>query len=208
MKKLLAFKALLLLIAIVEGETHPHVGIEVELNCDFSSDELLGFQMRWIFNKEQFDTGIVSDYDSDKNGILNKREIGYLYENAFVNVKKHSYFTFTNLNRSPVELPDATQFLAYIDNDREDSHVVYDFYLPLHIPLTRRNQRLSLELKDPTNFISVSLKNEEAVNCQDQPNVKITHSIRRRIEQFTFVHDQKYVGEIPIEEVRLRFRKR
>jgi ABC-type uncharacterized transport system substrate-binding protein len=153
-RSLLSFIFIALLYA--NAYAHPHVGIDVSLELVYAGKSCTGFWQEWTFDPV-FSAMLKSDFDADRNGLLDKREQQTVHDGAFTNLRKYGYFTL--LRRADRRTsPDAIRdFSARIVGNR----VAYRFFVPLSEQ--QGSGDFSLAVFDTTFYTNVEY-NQQAVS--------------------------------------------
>lgn len=138
--------------------SHPHVWILVVVTFVFDGERLTGVRHRWTFD-DLFSAYLSKEFNRNSNDRLEPEEQESLRTNAFANLAQFGYFSHLRLNGQPVELAQAMEFTAAL----EDGSVVYEFSLPLPTPATPHDTTIEFSVYDASYFVDVILDENDAV---------------------------------------------
>ena len=83
----------LLFTAPLQLIAHPHLFISAQTEFVLNEGKVLGAYETWTFDRF-FSADIIQGYDLNRDGLFDKAETKDVYDNAFINTKNYSYFTF------------------------------------------------------------------------------------------------------------------
>jgi len=119
-----------LLIALfvlpVQAAAHPHLFISAQTEFVLNEGKVLGAYETWTFDRF-FSADIIQGYDLNRDGLFDKAETKDVYNNAFINTKNYSYFTFIrqgDKRHSPEKVSDFSVW-------QKDGIASYRFYVDL-----------------------------------------------------------------------------
>lgn len=107
---------------------HPHVWIESVVSFELSNDGLDGLLVSWYFD-EWNSADMRVRFDRNLDGRIDEAEQFTVYNEAFIRLRDIDYFLRAETNDRNHELPEATEFRAFIDDER----FVYQFRMPLRL---------------------------------------------------------------------------
>lgn len=98
------WRAVRTLLIICAGGTgalwaHPHVFIRTKVTFQWQKGVLQRAHITWEFDPF-FSADIISGYDTNKDGLFDKKETQQVFENAFIHTKHYSFFTFIRSGES------------------------------------------------------------------------------------------------------------
>lgn len=107
---------------------HPHVWIESFVTPVMDDAGMSALEVTWLF--DDFNSAdIRARFDGNLDGSLSREEQQLIEENAFARLAEIGYFLIVNVNDSRQEVPAATRFEAFI----QDEQVGYRFQVPLNL---------------------------------------------------------------------------
>jgi len=124
--------------------------IDTEVTFLFGSRELKGFWIEWYFD-EMFTASIRLDYDSDRDGSFDAREVREIRDNAFVNLRNYHYFISIYHEEDIHEVENVENFSARLDGNR----LVYRFFVPYEAEVSDVRQDLKLVVFDDSFFCDI-----------------------------------------------------
>ena len=109
---------------------HPHVFIDGLLAPKVSPDGqyLQGIEVRWIFD-QLYSSQMIFDFDSNRNGEIDREEERQIYDQAFSHLKEQHYFLYIReqgRRKRNINLGTASNFHSTIENGQ----MIYQFYVP------------------------------------------------------------------------------
>jgi ABC-type uncharacterized transport system substrate-binding protein len=143
-----ALLAALALFPVAQALAHPHVFISNRMTLVFNAEALQGILLTWTFD-EMFSSMILADFKADRTGRFAPQDARALREAAFDNLKSYSYFVSLRLGTTPLGGLTAEQFTPSV---ADRSKLVYTFFLPLNVPVSRAEQVLRVTVYDDTYF--------------------------------------------------------
>ena len=174
--------------------SHPHMFITSETSVVFNSEKLEGIFVTWTFD-EMFSSTIISEYDKNKDGSFNVKETQIVKKNAFDYVAESKYFIQMKINGKAETVKKVSKFTAKIKNNR----LVYRFYVPLNIKITKKETVVNFSVFDETFYIDFDLKKPEV-----ESNVAVTYSIN----VLDYAKATDYYGQRPSKDIVVKFKKK
>ena len=116
----------LLSIAPIQLNAHPHLFISAQTEFVLNNGKVQGAYETWTFDRF-FSADIIQGYDLNRDGLFDKTETQSVYDNAFINTKNYSYFTF-------IRQGDRRQSPSHVSNfsvGQKDGIASYRFYIDL-----------------------------------------------------------------------------
>jgi ABC-type uncharacterized transport system substrate-binding protein len=176
---------------------HPHVFIDNRISVVFNDKGLAGFRHEWIFD-EMFSSTIIREFDLDADGKFNEKEIKGLVKGAFSNLKEYNYFTDIAINGNQFKIKEFKDFHAEIDSGA----MIYEFFLPCEVPVSRLIQEVTIAVYDPTYFVQVLWASQKPCAFKNHSKIEFSHE---------FVEDEKnayYYGQIIPKALKIMFRQK
>lgn len=132
------FLTIILFATPVQLIAHPHLFISVQTEFVLNNGKIQGVYETWIFDRF-FSADIIQGYDLNRDGLFNRAETQDVYNDAFINTKHYSYFTFIrqgDKRQSPVQVSDFSvrqkggivSYRFYIDLSKYNG----DFYFAVY----------------------------------------------------------------------------
>lgn len=165
--------ALAVLSAAATSWAHPHVFIVQRIQVVFDDNGLAGVKIRWKFD-DMFASMISEDYDRNRNGQLEPKEVDLVEENAFSNLSQFSYFTFIKINDQPFEVKYIKDFNARL----ADNRLEYEFFIPCHVKATDRAKKISVATYDPTYYSAIYFAKNAPVSLDSADAFDVETSVR------------------------------
>ncbi|WP_147819862.1 DUF1007 family protein [Salidesulfovibrio onnuriiensis] len=164
--------ALFLLLGLATmAQAHPHVFVDASPTMVINEHGLAGIREHWLFD-DMFTSAILSDIGVDPTTVNTESGQSIIRDGAFAYLKNFDYFTAVHLDGKPVPIPEATDFAASIT---EDNRLVYDFFLPLDIPVSGA-EKLRIVLYDKEYYTDILLKEDE-ISFEVDGQISVSHTI-------------------------------
>lgn len=144
MKKFLLL--ILLFLVSQQALAHPHTFIYSTLAPEFENNTLKGVWVEWTFD-EMFSAPVISEADANKNKKIDKAEIDYIYNNAFINLENYGYFFYQRDGKNRIAAKEVQDFSASIKGDK----IFYKFF----VPIENKTNPLIISLIDSTFFCAL-----------------------------------------------------
>jgi ABC-type uncharacterized transport system substrate-binding protein len=141
--------------------SHPHMFIDTEITFLFEASKLKGFWVEWYFD-EIFTASIRLDYDADRNGEFDAREVGDIRDNAFVNLRHYHYFISIFHKNGVHQVVEVENFSARL----EDNRLVYRFFVPFEREATAAGEDLKILVFDDTFFCDIVYLPENPIHVE------------------------------------------
>lgn len=150
-------------------DAHPHIFIAQETKIIFDGKGLAGFKIYWTFD-EMFSVMIGEDFDQNKDGYLNKKEVDIIKEKAFGYIAPHNYYIHIKIEGRPFAVKFIKDFNAVLNNGK----LHYEFFIPCHVTAVKTLKRVVLSPYDPEYY--------SAIYFPDKQHLFIDHSDTFSIE--------------------------
>ena len=195
--RLFFFPALLFLILFlpVLSVSHPHVFMTNRLVFVFDDAGLAGVRVKWSFD-EFFSSMISTDYDINKNGVLEKNEINTIKKEAFSYLAEYEYFTFIKIDGKPFDVKYVQNFSASLAETR----LFYDFFIPCHVKASASCKKITICQYDSTYYSVIFFSKNLPVSIQGGSGFEKKYTIAEN------PNDSYYFGQIHPVEAILKFR--
>jgi ABC-type uncharacterized transport system substrate-binding protein len=183
--------------ALPQAQAHPHVFIEEQLGVVFDEKGLSGIKVRWKFD-EMYSSMIAGDYDLNRNGKLEAKEVTAIKDKVFSNFAASSYFCFIKIENQPFKVTYIKDFKAVLDNNE----LIYEFFIPCHVPAARNLRKVSVATYDPSYYHAISFAEKDPVFLISA-NAYAVKTVVREDPEIKF-----YYNMINPETLYLEFRKK
>lgn len=167
----------LVLFSIILGFptwAHPHMFIDSHVSAVFNQEQLQGFWIEWKFD-QMFTASIRIDYDRNRDGEFNDSEVRLIEENAFANLKNYHYFTTIFHGENSHRVERVEKFSAWMENER----LVYRFFVPQSIPISKEKNRVKVVIFDDTFFCDIAYMEENPVSIEGRRFVSVKARIQK-----------------------------
>jgi len=156
------FLALFLVLSPAAVLAHPHVFVAGKAVFVFDSKGLSGIRLKWFFD-EMFGTQILEDYDTDRDGRFNPRELATLKNEAFSNLKNYNYFTHIKIDGQAFPVRAVKDFSAGV----EGGELYYAFFVPCSVSAGTKPRTVVLMVFDPEYYVDFYLAGEVTVGVEN-----------------------------------------
>ncbi|MDY7000508.1 MAG: DUF1007 family protein [Thermodesulfobacteriota bacterium] len=156
------FFALLLVFSATDTFAHPHVFVAGKAIFVFDSKGLSGIRLKWFFD-EMFGVQILEDYDVDRDGRFNSKELAVLKDEAFSNLKNYNYFTHIKIDGQAFPVQFVRDFSAGV----EGGDLYYTFFVPCHVSAASAPRTVVLMVFDPEYYVDFYLAGEVVVGTEN-----------------------------------------
>jgi len=156
------FLALLLVFSSAAVFAHPHVFVAGKATFVFDSQGLSGIRLKWFFD-EMFGVRILEDYDADRDGRFNPKEMATLEDEAFSNLKNYNYFTHIKIDGQAFPVQSVRDFSAGV----EGGELYYTFFVPCHVGAGSSQRTVVLMVFDPEYYVDFYLAGEVVVGMEN-----------------------------------------
>jgi ABC-type uncharacterized transport system substrate-binding protein len=177
------------------GFSHPHVFVDAELTIVFDGKGVAGFRQRWVFD-EMFSSTMLSNFEKNKNQILDGGEIEEIKKGGFSNLRNYGYFTHIVIDGNIFEVTYVTDFSAEAD----DNKLIYTFFVPCHVAASDHVKRITVSVFDETYYTDIVLLHD-SLSCEGGDTFEMTYEIKR-IKEFSY-----YYGQIVPDGVSIQFKR-
>jgi ABC-type uncharacterized transport system substrate-binding protein len=150
--------ALLALLPTSGADAHPHVLIDVQTVVEFRQGMIVSLLMGWKFDPV-YSASLMKDFDANKDGRLDAKEMAKIEKEAFQDTRPQSYFTYPKVDGKPVTGLAATDFKVMGVKDS----LLYAFRLPLPQPVDPRKTSFSFSTYEETYYIDIDFPTDNAV---------------------------------------------
>ena len=141
---------------------HPHIWVDHDATFLFDeAGRVTAIRERWRFD-EMFSTGVISDFDKNKDKAFDAKELVKLKSAAFDNMKDSGFFTHVWADGIKLALKAPVGFVAVIDGPQ----LVYTFTLPLPEPVDAARHKLGLIVADQEFFIDFHVADLDPVRFE------------------------------------------
>jgi len=183
--------------ALPQAQAHPHVFIEQQLGVVFDVKGLSGIKVHWKFD-EMYSGMIAGDYDLNRNGKLEAKEVNAIRDKVFSAFAASSYFCFIKIENQPFKVTYINDFKAILDNNE----LIYEFFIPCHVPAARTPRKVTIATYDPSYYHAISFAEKDPVFLISA-NTYAVKTVVREDAEIKF-----YYNMISPETLYLEFRKK
>lgn len=178
--------------------SHPHLFIETKVTIIFDEDGIAGIHSRWIFD-EMYSAMLIKDYDSNKNGKLDKQEIESLRLGAFENIKKYEYFSYIKIDNKKYQVEKIEKFFAEIFLNK----ICYEFFIPCNITAKKTDRIVRISMYDITYYANMEFSKRKPVKFRNNSLKEYDYkwSMTRDVESY-------YYGQVSPETIVIKFRRK
>ncbi|QRM33202.1 DUF1007 family protein [Microvirga sp. VF16] len=143
---------------------HPHVWVMARAEVLFTLDgKVSGVRHAWTFDPGN-STFMTQGLDADHDGKLTPDELRDLARQNTLSLTEFDYFTVLKWNGHKQEFQEPTDYGMIFADDA----LTLTFVLPLKTPAVA-GKTVSLEIYDPTYFVSIGMAAEDAVTLKGSP---------------------------------------
>lgn len=181
----LALAAIMLLFWPGRAHAHPHVWVDATAEMVFDhAGRLTEIRHVWVFD-EAYSAFATTGLDSNRDGRLSREELAELAKVNVESLEEFDYFTVLKNRGRVAQLGKPVDYWL----EHADKRLTLRFTLPVAAPVAART--VSLEVSDPSFFVSFAFAEGEAVKLSAAPG-GCSVTIRRA----TRVIDQAEAGRL------------
>lgn len=153
---------------------HPHVFIAQETKIVFNEKGLAGFKIHWTFD-EMFSVMIGEDFDQDKDGRLNKKEVAIIKEKAFGYIAPYNYYIQIKIEGKPFTVKFIKDFNATLNNEK----LSYEFFIPCHVTAIKNPKNIVISPYDPEYYSAIYFPDREHLSMENSNAFSIETKVER-----------------------------
>jgi ABC-type uncharacterized transport system substrate-binding protein len=155
---------LAMLVMAGSAWAHPHVWVTAQAEILFTPDgRVSGLRHAWTFDPGN-STFMTEGLDANHDGKLTPEELREVARENTLSLAEFNYFTFLKANGHKQEFSEPTEYGMTL----ADGLLTLTFVLPLKTP-TAAGKTSSVEIYDPTSFVSLSMAAGDAVTLKGAP---------------------------------------
>jgi ABC-type uncharacterized transport system substrate-binding protein len=159
-----ALAAFFLLAGIASAGAHPHVWVTAKSELVYSPDgKLKEIRHVWTFD-DMFSAFAAQGLDTNNDGKLSRDELADLAKTNVESLKEFGYFTVSKKGEKPLEFEEPVDYWLEAD---DKGILTLHFTLPIKSGAPKGG--LTLEVYDPTYFVSFSLAEGKPVSLVGAP---------------------------------------
>jgi ABC-type uncharacterized transport system substrate-binding protein len=197
MKKIRLIVSILLFISFTSGAwAHPHVFVNNNVVCGFDAKGLTGVKIQWTFD-ELYSSGVIMDYDKNRDHALNPAESKQLAAQALADLKLNHYFTYIRVNGHDFPVKSIAEFNVVIKKGR----VIYSFFVPCPIPVQTTEQTMDVSCYDESYYIEITTNYQNAATVVNKSGFHTNLTVTDDEE-----HPYYYEQVLP-QKITLKFRR-
>jgi ABC-type uncharacterized transport system substrate-binding protein len=149
------------------GLAHPHVWVTVRSEIVFSPNhQITGIRHAWTFD-ELYTAMAMQGVDADGDGILSKEELKPVVDAMVASLKPFDYFTYVHVNGDENVLPLKPPERYSLDYNGKV--LTLHFTLLLEKPVDASNQKVELDVYDPSFYVAFGFDKDEPVKLAGTP---------------------------------------
>lgn len=152
MRKLILIVIAVILFQVTGAISHPHVRFTSRVTFEFNGTQCEGFRVEWEFD-DYFSGSMIHDFDKNRDGQFDEKEMKNLYKNAFINLKNYGYFVFIRKDKVRSNPENVEDFKAW----QKDGKLFYSFFVPF--TKVKYNDDFYVAIFDRSFYCSVSYGN-------------------------------------------------
>jgi len=107
--------------------SHPHVKITSTITFDFNGTTCEGCRVQWMFD-DYFSASMINDFDKNRDGVFDEKELNNLYNGGFINLKNYGFFVFLRKNSVRTNPEKVSEFRAW----QKERKLFYSFYITFY----------------------------------------------------------------------------
>ena len=154
-----ALAGLALAVGATTATAHPHVWVTSKTEVVYGwLGRITALKHTWTFD-EGFSTFAVQGLDADKDGKYSREELQPLAEVNVTSLSEYGFFTVLKVQNKRINFEDPKEYWL----DYKDGRLELHFTLPLKAPIEAGADSVSIEIYDPTFFVSFSLDKDAPV---------------------------------------------
>ena len=167
---------ILMVLALLAGAitsppaaAHPHIWIKNRPTLVMADRKVVAITQEWVFDSF-FSAALIKDFDVNKDGKFDAKEIAAAKKNAFDALKDFDYFTRIRVDGKKIKLTKVSDFSARI----ADGKVIYRFTLALPKPVDPRRQNAAFLFYDDSYYVDVAIADAKSVTLANGTGCKVT----------------------------------
>jgi len=125
MLRLLSVCMLFVICLPVSLIAHPHVKLTTRISLVYNGKRCEGCGIEWRFD-DFFSNNVIREFDKNRDGAFDSKEIDAIYKGAFTNLKNYGYFVFLRKGSVRNNPDNVTDFKAW----QKDGMLFYSFFIP------------------------------------------------------------------------------
>ncbi len=157
----LSLALLLAFLAAPPAAAHPHVWIDGVATFAFENGRIVAIRQEWTFD-EVFGSAIIDQFDKNKDGKFDAKELAALEQGAFANLREFDYFTHLTVDDKAIPTKAVKGFTARVANGK----LVYSFTVPVEPGVDPLASRVVLGLYDQSYFVDIQLGGRAGVKYE------------------------------------------
>ncbi|HUG62860.1 MAG TPA: DUF1007 family protein [Methylomirabilota bacterium] len=147
------------------GLAHPHVFVDVKSDLVFAEDgKLVSVRHAWRFD-EGYSAFASQGLDTDGDGSLTVEELAPLAEVNVQSMAEYDYFTFVTAGNRELILAAPNEYWLQSDG----GFLTLYFTVPISEPVEVRSLPASIEVFDPTFYVSFVFVDEDPIRLDGAP---------------------------------------
>jgi ABC-type uncharacterized transport system substrate-binding protein len=147
-----------LVCTAMPAAAHPHMCVELEATVLYEKGAFTGLEQKWTFHDERYIAEAVEGLDKNKDGRLDRSELGELAKVNVESLQEFDYFTIAVVATQPVKVAGAKDYWMEHTANALSLH----FTVPFAAPVPVGDKALEFIVRDPENFIAFGVQKAAA----------------------------------------------
>ena len=122
-----------------------------------------------------FSVMIGEDFDKDKNGSLDKKEVKTIKEKAFGYIASYNYYIQIKIDEKPFNVKFIKDFNATLNNGK----LSYEFFIPCHVSAVKNPKDIKLSPYDPEYYSAIYFPDETRLFLENSEPFEIETKVER-----------------------------
>jgi ABC-type uncharacterized transport system substrate-binding protein len=163
----------LLLCFVDKVFSHPHVFLDNKVKFKFNNEGLKNIFITWQFD-EMSSSGMIMDYDENKDGNFSSKEANTLQGDFLKNLKKLNYFTYLSINNKNIKSIKLKNVKTYVTGHK----IHFTFSLDTPLKAINKIQEVKLSVYDQTYYSDIKTKIND-IKIINPGSLNISHKIQK-----------------------------
>jgi len=134
---------------------HPHVFLQNQATFVFDDQGLAGIKIQWEFD-DITGSGMIFDYDTNRNGKLDLEERQILKRESFDSLKEFEYYSHIFIEGKEFKV----RYVKDFDVFQKDGKLLYSFFIPCHVRIGINPKELRFAFYDTTYYTQMATTQE------------------------------------------------
>ena len=129
-----------------------------------------------------FSVMIGEDFDQDKNGRLNKKEVAIIKKKAFGYIAPHNYYIQIKIEGKPFTVKFIKNFNATLHNNK----LSYEFFIPCHVTAIKNPKNVVISPYDPEYYSAIYFPEKEHLSMENSNAFSIETKVERDMDTLIY----------------------